>query len=175
MRKDKVGRVVLDTADCVELLYNDNFQDNIVVDVDSDVDLYNKYTYIMNTGHSVLEQVTEVDSIEEFDKLNQDNWFMPVEYKDLDIVMYLLEKASEKKDASCFMRTGAELEVYKKRGLLNLLRFLMYLVDTMKKRNIVWGVGRGSSVASYVLFLLGVHKVDSIKYELDFKEFLKGE
>ena len=65
MRKDKVGRVVLDTADCVELLYNDNFQDNIVVDVDSDVDLYNKYTYIMNTGHSVLEQVTEVDSIEE--------------------------------------------------------------------------------------------------------------
>jgi DNA polymerase III alpha subunit len=175
MRRDKVGRVVLDTADCVELLYNDNFQDNIVVDVDSDVDLYNKYTYIMNTGHSVLEQVTEVDSIEEFDKLNQDNWFMPVEYKDLDIVMYLLEKASEKKDPSCFMRTGAELEVYKKRGLLNLLRFLMYLVDTMKKRNIVWGVGRGSSVASYVLFLLGVHKVDSIKYELDFKEFLKGE
>jgi DNA polymerase III alpha subunit len=45
----------------------------------------------------------------------------------------------------------------------------------MKERNIVWGVGRGSSVASYVLFLIGTHKVDSVKYELDFNEFLKGE
>ena len=85
MRTDKVGRVVLDTNDCIELLYNDNFKDNIIVDLDSDVDLYNKYTYIMNTGHSVLEQITEINSIEEFDKLNQDNWFMPEEYKNLNI------------------------------------------------------------------------------------------
>jgi DNA polymerase III alpha subunit len=43
----------------------------------------------------------------------------------------------------------------------------------MRSNNIVWGVGRGSSVASYVLYLLGVHKVDSIKYGLDIREFLK--
>jgi DNA polymerase III alpha subunit len=37
----------------------------------------------------------------------------------------------------------------------------------------VWGVGRGSSVASYVLFLIGVHRIDSMKYNLDYKEFLR--
>ena len=175
MRIDKAGRVVLNTNDCVELLYNDNFKDNIIVDVDSEVDLYNKYTYIMNTGHSVLEQITEINSIEEFDKLNQDNWFMPEEYKNLNIVDYLMEKARKKTHTLHYLRTEAELGVYEERGLFNLLRFLVYLVDIMKERNIVWGVGRGSSVASYVLFLIGIHKVDSVKYELDFNEFLKGE
>jgi DNA polymerase III alpha subunit len=45
----------------------------------------------------------------------------------------------------------------------------------MRENDIVWGVGRGSSVASYTLYLIGVHKIDSIKYELDINEFLKGE
>jgi DNA polymerase III alpha subunit len=50
---------------------------------------------------------------------------------------------------------------------------LIYIIDTMRKNNIVWGVGRGSSVASYILYLLGVHKVDSVKYNLHIEEFLK--
>jgi DNA polymerase III alpha subunit len=57
--------------------------------------------------------------------------------------------------------------------MLDLLRWLKYFVDTAKQRNIIWGVGRGSSVASYVLYLIGVHKIDSIKYKLDWKEFLR--
>ena len=48
-----------------------------------------------------------------------------------------------------------------------------YLVDTFSENDVVWGVGRGSSVASYCLYLIGLHKIDSIKYELDIKEFLK--
>ena len=54
-----------------------------------------------------------------------------------------------------------------------ILQLLVYIIDIMRKNNLVWGVGRGSSVASYVLYLLGVHKVDSYKYSLDIKEFLK--
>jgi|TARA_Y100000310_G_C20651764_1_gene799817 DNA polymerase III alpha subunit len=175
MKTDKAGRIILNTNDCIELLYNDNFKDNIIVDIDSDVDLYNKYTYIMNTGHQVLEQITEINSIEEFDKLNQNNWFMPEEYKNLNIVDYLMEKARKKTHTLHYLRTEAELKVYEERELLDLLRFLVYFVETMRNCNIVWGVGRGSSVASYVLYLIGVHKVDSVKYELDFNEFLTGE
>ena len=63
--------------------------------------------------------------------------------------------------------------MYRDRGLWPMLKFLKYMVDTMRSKGIVWGVGRGSSVASYVLFLLGVHKIDSLKYKLDIKEFLK--
>ena len=70
-------------------------------------------------------------------------------------------------------RVSLELELFIQHNMMDLLYYLKYLVDTMRENNIVWGVGRGSSVASYVLYLLGVHKVDSIKYELDIKEFLK--
>ena len=70
-------------------------------------------------------------------------------------------------------RVGQELLMFQDRNLFDLLKFMKYLVDTMRKNNIVWGVGRGSSVASYVLFLIGVHKIDSIYYQLDIEEFLK--
>ena len=70
-------------------------------------------------------------------------------------------------------RVGEELLLYQERNLFDLLRFMKYLVDTLRKNNIVWGVGRGSSVSSYILYLLGVHKINSMYYDLDIKEFLK--
>jgi DNA polymerase III alpha subunit len=57
--------------------------------------------------------------------------------------------------------------------MFDLLRFLVYIVDVMREQDIVWGVGRGSSVASYVLYLIGVHKIDSLYYDLDIAEFLR--
>ena len=50
---------------------------------------------------------------------------------------------------------------------------MVYLVDHMRENNIVWGVGRGSSTASYVLFLIGIHKINSIQFGLDWREFLR--
>ena len=72
-----------------------------------------------------------------------------------------------------YQRLIEELQEFRARNMLPLLRTLKYVVDTLRKHNIVWGVGRGSSVASYVLYLLGVHKIDSIKYGLDWQEFLR--
>jgi len=63
--------------------------------------------------------------------------------------------------------------LFKSHAMMDVLQFLKYMVDTLRENNIVWGVGRGSSVASYVLYLLGVHKVNSIKYNLDPTEFLR--
>jgi DNA polymerase-3 subunit alpha len=70
-------------------------------------------------------------------------------------------------------RCGHELLLYQERELFDLLRYLKYLVDVMKQNSIVWGVGRGSSVASYVLYKLGVHRIDSMFYDLDPEEFLR--
>ena len=66
-----------------------------------------------------------------------------------------------------------ELTEVEARKLFPVLRIMIYIIETMRKNNLVWGIGRGSSVASYVLYLIGVHKVDSLKYNLDIKEFLK--
>jgi len=81
-----------------------------------------------------------------------------------------LAKTQEEK-----IRVEEELVLYRKYNVLNVLKFLVYLIETMRDNNIVWGVGRGSSVSSYVLYLLGVHKVDSIKYGLDITDFLKDK
>ena len=109
-------------------------------------------------------------SIAEFDQEQQSRWHMPADYKELDIAKWLLDQCKTEHE---LQRVGQELLLYQERNLFNLLRYLKYLVDTLRQNNIVWGVGRGSSVSSYVLYLLGVHRIDSIKYELDVEEFLK--
>ena len=70
-------------------------------------------------------------------------------------------------------RTGEELLLYQEHDLFDLLRYMKYLVDVMRENHVIWGVGRGSSVASYVLYLLGVHRINSMYYDLDPREFLR--
>jgi DNA polymerase III alpha subunit len=96
---------------------------------------------------------------------------MPDEYQRMNIEEFLVNQCPRENQD----RLLSEISEYKRRDLLNLLRQMKYIVDTLRKNNIVWGVGRGSSVASYVLFLLGVHKIDSVKYNLPIEEFFKGE
>jgi hypothetical protein len=115
-----------------------------------------------------LENIT-VDPFE-WHESNQNIWFMPDEYKNMDIAKWLLDLCRNETE---LQRTGAELLMYAERDMLDLLRYLKYLVDTFRANNIVWGVGRGSSVASFVLYLLGIHKVNSITYNLDIEEFIR--
>jgi DNA polymerase III alpha subunit len=108
--------------------------------------------------------------VDKYDDAMQSQWHMPDDYKELDIAEYILSLCREDYE---LQRVAQELLLYQERDLFNLLRYLKYLVDTLRKNKLVWGVGRGSSVASYVLFLLGVHKIDSLHYQLDITEFLK--
>ena len=107
----------------------------------------------------------------DFDQACQSYWNMPDEYKTLDIENWLFEQSPPWDPQHT--RIVEELEAYKARNMLDLLRWLKYFVDTCSKEGVVWGVGRGSSVASYVLFLIGVHSIDPIKYNLDWREFLR--
>ena len=109
-------------------------------------------------------------SVPEFHLSQQMSWHMPDEYKTLDIAAHVLTLC---KSESELQRCGQELLLYQERNLFDLLRYLKYLVDVMSSNCIIWGVGRGSSVASYVLYKLGVHRVDSLYYNLDVTEFLR--
>lgn len=111
-----------------------------------------------------------IHSVKDWDNLQQSTWFMPEEYENFDIAKFVLDHCN---GISELQRAGQELLIYQERGLFPLLRYLKYLVDTMRKHNVVWGVGRGSSVASFVLFLIGVHKINSLYYDLSIDEFLK--
>jgi len=105
------------------------------------------------------------------EKINSKNWFIPDDYcPNLVEMLYGMCETQEQ-----IQRVDLELELYIKHGMYDVLHAMKYIVDTLKTNNIVWGVGRGSSVASYVLYLIGVHKIDSIKYNLPIEEFFKGE
>jgi DNA polymerase III alpha subunit len=102
-------------------------------------------------------------------EVNSNNWFIPYEYcPNLTEMLYGMCETDEQRD-----RVSQELELYIKHGIYDVLHVMKYIVDTLRENNVVWGVGRGSSVASYVLYLIGVHKIDSIKYKLPIEEFFK--
>jgi len=151
------------------MLYNDPTMDiaNLCLE---NVTKFNNASKILHLN-TVLTQLDELGiDVQEYHKHNQSSWRMPIDYKDLDIAEYLLKLC--KTDAE-LQRVGAELLLYQERDMFDLLRFLVYIVDVMREQDIVWGVGRGSSVASYVLYLIGVHKIDSLYYDLDIAEFLR--
>jgi DNA polymerase III alpha subunit len=166
---DKYSRQVLSENQAVEMLYADPSLDvaNLCLD---DVSKFNSASRLLHLD-TVLAQLDDLGiDVDEYHKQNQSNWRMPIDYKDLDIAEYLLKLC--KTDAE-LQRVGAELLLYQERDMFDLLRFLVYIVDVMREQDIVWGVGRGSSVASYVLYLIGVHKIDSLYYDLDIAEFLR--
>ena len=109
-------------------------------------------------------------SVAEFDRQRQRTWFMPAEYHSTDIAQHVLCLCHTPEQ---LQRVGEELLLFQEHGLFDLLRYLRYLVAVMRDNHIIWGVGRGSSVASYVLYLLGVHRIDSMLYDLDPREFLR--
>ncbi len=142
--------------------------DGIVLDQANEFNLANK---LLHANYAELNQYfVPTGSIAEFDSQNQAAWKMPNEYKELDIAKWVLSMCSSEEE---LQRVGQELLLFQERDLFNMLRFMKFFVDTMRKHNLVWGVGRGSSTASYVLFLIGVHRIDSLFYQLDISEFLK--
>jgi DNA polymerase III alpha subunit len=119
---------------------------------------------------NIIKYVDSTLSIDDFDALCQNSWHMPEEYKNLDIAEWILNQCTTDAERQ---RVGEELLLYLDRNLFPLLQYLKYLVDTMRANNVVWGVGRGSSVSSYVLYLIGVHRINSMYYDLNIHEFLR--
>jgi DNA polymerase III alpha subunit len=170
MKYDQYGQTYTTSNELCDLLYKNPKLDISLFQVEDSIE-YNRSVAELHAELDLLDSYHNIDmSVEEFDRVLQTNWRMPQEYRELDIAEYILGLCKEEHE---LQRVGQELLLYQERNLFDLLRYLKYLVDTLRKNNVVWGVGRGSSVASYVLFLLGVHKIDSLYYNLDIDEFLK--
>ena len=170
MQIDEFGVVHFTSNEVAALLYKDPTLNLANFKID-DTDAFNGAVSTLYVDIPKLNSYKyKGGSIDEFDLENQSNWYMPDEYKNLDIAEYLLGLC--KTDVE-LQRVGEELLLYQERDLFVLLKFLKYFVDTLRNHKVMWGVGRGSSVSSYILYLLGVHKINSMYYDLDIKEFLK--
>ena len=169
MIKDKYGQIIYSENDLVELyLMNPDlaFSRPIL----SDKQITFNHDLDLDSAPKVLEYIASELPIDEFDIESRSNWYMPDEYKNFDIAKFVLDQCQTEEE---IQRAGHELLLYQEREMFVLLKYLKYLVDTMRKNNIVWGVGRGSSVSSFILFLIGVHKINSLYYGLEIEEFLK--
>jgi DNA polymerase III alpha subunit len=170
MKYDQVGRLCVTTVDLCDMLYkNPNLElSGFLV---ADPVAYNTSVQSLYADMPVLQQYHELDlDVDQFDQQCQTQWFMPDQYKNMDIAQWVLDQCKAQAE---LQRVAQELFLFQERNLFPLLCYLKYLVDTMREHGVVWGVGRGSSVASYVLFLIGVHKIDSLYYDLPIDEFLK--
>lgn len=168
MKTDKYGQLIYNQNDLCELFLQDPTRTISNALVDSPIE-FNGFLSLENIPN--LKQYTaSANSLEEFDKTNQAKWHMPKEYYELDIAKWVLDQCKNEEE---LQRAGDELIKFQERNMFVLLQYLKYLVDTMRENNIVWGVGRGSSVASFVLFLIGIHRINSLYYQLDIGEFLK--
>ena len=167
MKLDKFGNPIFNETDVFKLLYEGNTSVLSTLTVSNNREL-EQLADIAEIQFNNIENDTS--SIEEFDKIRQSVWFLPEEYKTIDIQAYCITKCITIDEQT---RVFEEYTEFERLNMIDLLRWCKYFVDTCNKHEIVWGVGRGSSVASYILFLIGVHRINSIKYNLDWTEFLR--
>jgi DNA polymerase III alpha subunit len=173
MIQNKFGELVFSENDVCDLLMQGRGIDslkNIVVDNTVNIDELARFIERPESLLTWTFPYNQETSVPEFHLVQQTNWHMPDKYKQLDIAEYILSLCNNEEE---LQRCGTELLLYQERDLFNLLKYLKYLVDVMIENKVIWGVGRGSSVASYVLYKLGVHRIDSMFYNLDPQEFLR--
>jgi DNA polymerase III alpha subunit len=163
------GDVIFSEEDVIELLYTDPDFDISKLYLDS-IDKYSDSLKELGIDLPVVNTAPKRSSPAEFDKQNCDNWHMPDKYYQINVLQWLLDKCQNDEEK---VRVQMEYDLFEKKKFLRVLQFLIYFIDTLRANNIVWGVGRGSSVASFCLFLIGVHKINPMLYNLDITEFLR--
>jgi len=163
------GDVIFSEEDVIELLYTDPNFDISKLYIDS-IDKYSDSLKQLGIDLPVINTAPKRPKPEIFDKENCDNWHMPDKYYQINVLQWLLDKCQNDEEK---MRVQMEYDLFEKKKFIRVLQFLIYFVDTLRSNNVVWGVGRGSSVASFCLFLIGVHKINPMLYNLDITEFLR--
>jgi len=171
VKVNKYGQAILTSNNLRELLLRGKNIGHLNVVFDEEIELFQKYqSELLNNTVTFLEAPEEVLSFDEFHEKCSGEWLFPEIYQHIDVKNWLLDKCKTQEQIE---RVNVEYAMFEERDLIMLLRLFIYLVNYMRENKFVWGVGRGSSVSSYILYLTGVHRVDSLKYGLDIRDYLK--
>jgi len=165
------GQVILSSDKIRDLILKGKNINYLNVIDNEEINLFEKYQEeLLKETVVFVKEFEDSLSDEEFYRKCSDMWIFPREYQKIDVKNWLIDKCKTEEEIS---RVEEEYRLYEERDLIMLLRLFIFLVDYMRKNKFVWGVGRGSSVSSYILYLIGIHRVDSLKYNLDIKDYLK--
>lgn len=173
LETNKFGQVIVTSEQLREvILCGKNINHSTVVD-DEEVELYNKFSKDVLLSPAVFEPEPSNDTtVEDFLISKSREWFIPDEYKKINVFEWLVKKCKTDEE---LVRVAEEYILYEEKELVDLLKLFIFLVDYSRKNKFLWGVGRGSSTCSYILYLIGVHRVNSLKYGLEISEYLKKE
>lgn len=147
----------------IEALNSGAYIEDLELDSTSEVEKFNNTMKEFFFDEQIVSK--SIDHV-----IRQHTWTYPKYYEDLDLEEFFIKKCDTIEQAE---RVMFELELYVKKNMDQLLRWCIWFMDVCKEKNLFIGVGRGSSVASYCLFLIEMHLVDSMKYGLDPIEFFK--
>ena len=163
------GDVIFSEEDVIDLLYS-NPEFDISKLYFNDIDKYSQSLKELGIDLPVIHTAPKREKPADFDASNCEQWHMPEKYYKINVLEWLLDRCQNDEEK---LRVQTEYDLFEKKKFVRVLQFLIYFVDTLRANNIVWGVGRGSSVASFCLFLIGVHKINPLLYNLDITEFLR--
>lgn len=168
---NKYGQTVMSSNDLRDLILQGRNISHLYVSEDEETELYQKFqSSLLPDMITFLDTPEESLSIDDFHNKCAGEWIFPIIYQNVDVHLWLLDKCNNETEVE---RVNEEYILYAERDLIMLLRFFIYFIDHMRKNKFVWGVGRGSSVSSFILYLIGVHRVNSIKYNLSISDYLK--
>jgi DNA polymerase III alpha subunit len=166
-RVDSSGRVWFSGEDAAELLLRGYDITALHIDRTPDIEVYNHWCDKMDkTSFAISTAIPDPVDMQR----RIDTWWITT-FHDLAVKDILLQRCNSTTEQQ---RVMTELDLFEARGLIPVLRLMFMLVDHFRRNNIVWGVGRGSSVSSFCLYLIGVHRIHSLKYGLDISEFLRN-
>lgn len=161
------GTVICKNSALVEMLYSGLDINLAVSEPDSDVELYNQADRLLDTDYGEITITNE----QLFDNVNWfDYWTTPDPYADMDIEEYIYNRCKTTEE---IVRVQKEMKLFKERNMLSVLCHLVYLTDFWRKNGIFWGVGRGSSVGSFVLYLIGINRINPLDFDIAIEDFLK--
>lgn len=151
-----MNQINLNEEDALEALYNGIHLSKLKLDTEV-LQKYNSVCYDLNLS-------------EHHDPVFDYQFSYPSKYDAIDLETYLVSRCSNDAEEN---RVYEELMLFEMCDAFQLIKYLIYLVDYMNSKNIVWGVGRGSSVQVFIFYLIGIHKVNSVEYGLEYTDFFK--
>jgi len=154
------GKFIVSDDDYCMGIVNGDLMENVLVLDSEDAQ---KYQMIID------ERIVFVDTDDEFDFEQEDL----TEDDHHEIMSRIFNSPRYEENVQTDLRIQKELEFFYKSNTMVLLKKLIELIDKFKTDGVVWGVGRGSSCSSYVLYLLEVHDIDPLKYNIPFTEMSK--
>lgn len=161
------GTVILTPDAAMEVMYAGGSLDGAWLGPGEEVTMHNDSNRMLDMGFTQI-QATEQPRYQGTQWYRQ--WTTPEPYASMDVLALCVDRCGTDDER---IRVCEEYKLFEERDMVPVLRHLVHMVDAMRAAGVTWGVGRGSSVGSFVLYLIGINRINPLEHGLDIHEFLK--